>query len=159
MGFHVRAAAHRTKIPMRKAKNWLEWRKARRHWTLEQWKRVLWSDESCFTISQTNLGLADTRRTLPGQMHSANCGGGIMIWGCLSWFALGPLVPVKGNLNAAAYNDILDYSGFQLCGNSLGKVLSCFIMTMPPCTKVHTEMVCRDRCGRTDLNPIEHLWD
>ena len=31
-----------------------------------------------------------------------------MVWSCFPWFRLGPLVPVKGNHNAAADNDILD---------------------------------------------------
>jgi hypothetical protein len=39
---------------MRNAKRWLEWCKARRRWTLEQWKCVLWSDESRLTIWQSD---------------------------------------------------------------------------------------------------------
>ena len=54
MGFHGQAAAHQPKITMRNAKRRLEWCKAYHRWTLEQWKRVLWSDESHFTIWQTD---------------------------------------------------------------------------------------------------------
>uniref|UniRef100_A0A674C3B3 Transposase Tc1-like domain-containing protein n=1 Tax=Salmo trutta TaxID=8032 RepID=A0A674C3B3_SALTR len=41
MGFHGRAAAHKPNITMHNAKRRLEWFKACRHWTLEQWKQLL----------------------------------------------------------------------------------------------------------------------
>ena len=46
MGFHGRAGAHKPKITMRNAKRLLAWCKANHHWIQEQWKRVLWTDES-----------------------------------------------------------------------------------------------------------------
>ena len=33
-----------------------------------------------------------------------------MVWGCFSGAGLGPLVPVKGTLNASAYQEMLDNS-------------------------------------------------
>ena len=76
MGFHGRAAAHKPKITMHNVKLWLEWCKARRHWTLEQWKCVLWNDESCFTTWQSE-----------GQILVCTVmfgGGGIMACGSFS---------------------------------------------------------------------------
>ncbi|GFX61140.1 QLQ domain-containing protein [Trichonephila clavipes] len=41
-------------------------------------------------------------------------GGSIMVWGCFSWFGLGPLVPVIGNMNSEMYVDILDNAALPL---------------------------------------------
>ncbi|CAI9558463.1 unnamed protein product, partial [Staurois parvus] len=43
MGFHGRAAASKPSITKCNAKRGMQWCKACRHWTLEQWRRVLWS--------------------------------------------------------------------------------------------------------------------
>jgi hypothetical protein len=51
MGLHSRSVAQ--KITNGNEKCRLEGCKARRHWTLELWKWILWSDESRFTIWQS----------------------------------------------------------------------------------------------------------
>ena len=137
MGYHGWAAAHKRKLIMRNAKRWLEWCKASHHWTLEQWKRVFWSDESCFNIYQSDRLIWIWR--VPGECYLCECilptvkfgGGGIMVWSSFSWSGLGPLAPVKGSINPTACNDILDNFLFP----TLGQFLFFFSMTIPLCTK------------------------
>ncbi|CAI9573923.1 unnamed protein product [Staurois parvus] len=54
MGFHGRAAASKPYITKCNAKCRMQWCKACHHWTLEQWRHVLWSDESRISICQSN---------------------------------------------------------------------------------------------------------
>ncbi len=96
MGFHGRAVASKPYITKCNAKRWMPWCKARRHWTLEQGRRILWSDESLFSIWQS-----DGRVWvwwLPGELYLSDCivptvkfgGGGIVVWFFFQELGLAP---------------------------------------------------------------------
>ncbi|GFV92236.1 uncharacterized protein TNCV_1896721 [Trichonephila clavipes] len=59
LGSHGRAAAHKPNITPQNAKHRLQWCRAHRHWTVDMWKTVFWSDESRFTVWQSD-GLGGT---------------------------------------------------------------------------------------------------
>ncbi|GBL89575.1 Transposable element Tc1 transposase [Araneus ventricosus] len=84
-----------------------------RDWTMDEWKRVAWSDESRFLIHHVDGHVKV--RNLPGEQLLPSCtaghtqagGGGIMLWGTFSWVALGPIVVVEQTMKAANYLNII----------------------------------------------------
>jgi hypothetical protein len=112
MRFHGRAAARRPKNSPVNAKRHLKWRKKRSHWPVNNWKRVIWSDESRYTMWRSDGRIWVW--WIPGERYLPACTvptikfvGGITVWGYFPWNGLGPLVILHGNPNTERYKDIL----------------------------------------------------
>ncbi len=74
----------------------LTWAKEKKNWTVAQWSKVLFSDESKFCISFVNQGPRVWRKG--GEAHSPSClkssvtfPQSVMIWGAMSSAAVGPM--------------------------------------------------------------------
>ena len=81
-------------------------------WTFREWPRVLWTDESTFTVFPQGSKSRVWRAA--EDVFDASCLGATvkhspsrMFWGCFSWHGLGPLIPIHGSITGAAYAETL----------------------------------------------------
>ncbi|GFU60120.1 transposable element Tc1 transposase [Trichonephila clavipes] len=83
-----------------------------RDWSMDQWERVAWSDESRFVIHDAD-GLIRIR-CLPGEQLLPRCtvghkhadGGRVMLWRTFCWAFLGPVVVEEQTMNVTWYLNI-----------------------------------------------------
>lgn len=83
------------------------------HWTIADWKKVVWSDESKFNLFNSD-GIHyvhrppntrfDPKYTIGTVKHG---GGNCIVWGCFSFLGLGPVHRIEGIMDQHLYLGIL----------------------------------------------------
>jgi len=91
-----------------------EWAQQFQHWTVKQWRRVCFSDESIFKCFNNSHTIKIRRTSM--EAYSPSCivstvkhGPQVHIWGIIGPYGAGPIKLVKENLNSLKYQtEILD---------------------------------------------------
>lgn len=109
--FHLkgRVAAKKPFLRPINIKKRLKFAKEHEHWTVEDWTKVLFTDESKFELFGTNRRAYVRRRShekykapciLPTVKHG---GGSVMVWGAVSANGVGPLKLIEGIMDKKMY--------------------------------------------------------
>jgi transposase len=153
----------------------LEWAKKHVDWTVEDWKRVLFSDETPFCLFQSFGRKIVWRRK--GERYKTEClvstvkhgGGKIQVWGCFTYFGSGPMYWVKGIMDGPKYRQILKTHMVPHL-NGIEKKEGIKLIFQHDNDPKHTSKVVKkylegkelevlDWCSQSpDINPIENGW-
>jgi transposase len=92
----------------------LDWALAHKDWTVEDWKRVIWSHETKINMfgsdgrkwswKKAGDGLSD--RLVEGTLKFG--GGSVMIWGCMTWDRIRTACRIDGRIDGDLYVSILE---------------------------------------------------
>ena len=144
LGISSRIAAKKPSITAAQNEKRLEWARDHVNWTMENWKMVIWMDESSVEIVKESRTCTVWRRE--GERYREEClvptfksgRKSIMVWGCISYGKWGPLVRMQ---RLCRFNPCWTLVGL-LCGEircSGGSIGHGGWCTFPLC-KGHTEI-------------------
>jgi uncharacterized membrane protein len=109
-------AVVKTKCPFLSAKHCkvhLDFAYAHKDWTLDDWKRVVWSDETkinCFGSDGCKWVWKKPEKGLSNRLVEETVkfgGGSIMIWGYMTWEGVGYATKIDKRMDSQLYLQIL----------------------------------------------------
>lgn len=113
-GLNGRRPAKKPLISIKNRRARLEFAKTHLSWNLEDWKKVIFSDESKFLLFGSD-GISYVRRPEGKRFHPKyqlptvkHGGGSVMVWGCFSHDRIGPLHLIEQIMDKNVYRDILN---------------------------------------------------
>ncbi len=167
-----RKRATKPLLNQRQRQKRLTWAVEKKNWTVAQWSKVLFSDESKFCISFGNQGPRVWRKSGEAQnpcclKSSVKFPQSVMIWAAMSSAGVGPLCFLKSTVNAAIYQEILEHFMLPSTDKLYGDADFIFQQDLAPAhTAKGTKSWFNDHgvtvldwpANSPDLNPIENLW-
>ncbi len=167
-----RKRATKPLLNQRQRQKHLTWAVEKKNWTVAQWSKVLFSDESKFCISFGNQGPRVRRKSGEAQnpfclKSSVKFPQSVMIWAAMSSAGVGPLCFLKSTVKAAIYQEILENFMPSSADKLYGDADFIFQQDLAPAhTAKGTKSWFNDHgvtvldwpATSPDLNPIENLW-
>lgn len=109
-GRFARKPVHKPLLTMKAKKLRLQWARQHRHWTVRDWEKVIFSDETSVEVqlAQPRFVRKEPEPISPKHMvMHIKQPQKVMFWGCMSIYGVGRLHVVQGIMKAVDYNNVL----------------------------------------------------